>query len=299
MLENKSKIGVQPMWSVGNLDWLLALHYSGIVPGIVYSRKSDHNHFLDTKEWDKFFNITDNIIIASNQVTFRDKHFHKFLLRYKPKYLEIYDAFTKINPDPGIGQEDIDYYVLDTILPRIGTKVYIKGINRGDGGFTALGQSDIVDHVHAVNVKNNTAAGTTSEQTLEESIRWAKEKFDLPIIASGGLGTKSDIEFALKLGADNVLIGTLFAAAEESNLSAEAKKMLLDRNSNDIAFIKQNNSNLLVKENIADGDDFNYSNNLMHTVRDGNNGILYAGKAIDHISAIKPVKDIVAELLGT
>lgn len=289
---------MQPMWSVGNLEWLLALHDNGIVPGIVYSLHSDHNHFLETNEWDKFFNHTNNVIIASNQVTFRDRRFHKFLLRYKPKYLEIYDAENRPDHPPGIGQDRIDYIVLDTILPKIGTKVYIKGINRGHDGLTAIGQSDVINRVQAVNVKNNTAAGTTSDQTLKESILWAKRQFNVPIIASGGIGTKKDIEFALNLGADSVLIGTLFAAAEESNLSAEAKEMLLYKNSNDIAFHKQNNSNLLVKENITDGDDFNYSKNLMHTVRDGNNGILYAGKAIDHISAIKPVKDIVAELLG-
>jgi len=280
------------MWSVGNLAWLLALHRNGIVPGIVYNDNPDFNHFMNDNEWDSFFSHTNEIIIACNNQTFRQVQFHKFLMKYRPKYIEIYDSLNPNRPS-GIGSMDIDYNVLENLIPKIGSKVYAKAINAVAGKTIDLKKDRVMSTLHGINVKNNTAAGSTSDQTLEESILWAKGKFDLPILASGGIGCKSEIEEAFGYGADAVLMGTLFAMAEESNLSQDAKEMLIKKQSQDLRIRKENYSNLIITGEICKDDDQNLSKNLMNRVRDGKDGIVYAGKAIDHINEIMPVKDLV------
>lgn len=294
MLENKSKIGIQPMWGVGCLEWLQALSRNGIVPGIVFTENPDHNHFLTDREWDDFFSDTQDIIIATNNINFRNIKFHSFLTRYKPKYVEIYN-----NGDPkhlGIGYHDMDKFLFDVLFPRIKCKVYIKSINTKAGNTVDL-QGYILDKVQGVNVKNNNAAGATSDQTLEESIVWAKKNFNLPVLASGGIGNKNDIDAAFGYGADAVLIGTLFAVAKESNLSKESKQILIAKNSSDLEREQINYSNLLSIGTRLENDDKNLSKNLMSNVKEGKDGILYAGKAIDNIHAENDIKTIVSALL--
>jgi len=294
MLENKLKIGVQPMWGVGCLEWLRSLSKSGIVPGTVFTDNPDHNHYLTEEEWDDFFSDTRDIIIATNNVNFRNIKFHGFLLQYKPKYVEIYN-----NGDPahlGIGYHDKDKFLFDVLFPKIKCKVYVKSINTKAGNTVNL-DGYILDKVQGINVKNNNAAGSTSDQTLEESIVWAKKNFNLPVLASGGITNKNDIDNAFRYGADAVLIGTLFAVAKESNLSKESKQMLISKNSSDLKREQINNSNLLSIGTRLENDDKNLSKNLMHTVKEGKNGILYAGKAIDNIHAENDIKTIVSELL--
>lgn len=293
MLENKNKIGVQPMWSVGCLKWLQALSRNGIVPGIVFTDDPTHNHYLSKDEWNEFFSETRDIIIACNNNNFRNVRFHSFLNRYKPKYVEIYNS---INRHVGIGYHEMDKFIFDVLFPRIGCKIYIKSVNTKAGNTIDL-KGYVLDKVQGINVKNNNAAGSTSDHTLEESITWAKENFSLPVLASGGISTAKDIDIAFGCGADAVLIGTLFAVSKESNLSKESKKIIISKSSKDIQRRQENNSNLITVGSICGGDDENLSNNLMNNVRDGKDGILYAGKAIDYIDAEKDIKTIVSELL--
>lgn len=288
---NETQIGVQPMYLCGCLKWLLELHKNNIVPGIVWNSQQTLLDHLTDKEWSHFFKQTDEIIVAVNAGSFRDINFHKWFLKYKPKYVEIYNSLSDSNK-PRLGSDPFDDKVISLIRGQ-GSKIYIKQIN-------ANFQTDmdkLASRVDAVNVKNNKGAGSTSEQTLEQSIDWGKSKYKMPIIVSGGLGSRQDIQTAFDLGADAVLLGTLFAASEESNLAPETKLLMVERNSLDINLLTNENRRGLIKGNIIENDNGNMTKNLENLIKEGKDGIVYAGAGIDHIKKILPIKEIVQSIL--
>ena len=293
MFDSKLKIGVQPMYSVGCLKWLLEIHRHNIIPGIVYTPKSSDTHYLTEHEWSNFFEQTNEIIIGCNVGTFRNVDFHKWLLRFKPKYLEIYNSSKTFNM-PLIGEGKNDKLIF-SLLRNIGNKSYIKGINNTEPIITG----QYMDKLDAVNVKNFKAAGSRSEHTLEQSINWAKLKFNKPVIASGGMSDKQDIDEAFGYGADAVLLGTVFACAEESNLSTEAKQLMVSKSSKDIVALgPAGRMGLTAGKWEEQGDDDNLSNNLQKFVKSGKDGILYSGHSLDKIKSILPIKDIVQKIVS-
>ncbi len=59
-------------------------------------------------------------------------------------------------------------------------------------------------------------------------VREVREKTKIPVIAAGGISTGVDIMEMLKSGAGATQLGTAFLATEESNVSEEHRKRLLD-----------------------------------------------------------------------
>lgn len=286
MFENTHKIAVQPMYSCGCLNWLLEIWHNNITPGIVWTNAESNIDYLTNSEWDKFFSATNDILIGVNAKNFRNTEFHKWLIKYKPRYLEIYNGLIS-DANFYIGNQKIDHSVL-SILKKIGTKIYIKNINTDTHQYG----DEIINAVDAVNVKNAKAAGHTSDQTLQESISWAKNRYDKLVIASGGLASKKDIEEAFRLGADAVMLGTLFATAKESNLSSRAKELLISKTSEDIRKFGVNNQSALGQGNIIPNDDGNMEKNLHNLAVCGKDGIIFAGSGIDKINSHMTVKEI-------
>lgn len=291
--ENKHQIAVQPMFQVGCLSWLMSLHKSQIIPGIAWTDQPSHNHFLSADQWNQFFQITDKIVIAANSKTFRNINFHRWLAKYKPKYIEIYNGLSGDIKKIGTAPEDD---VVIKLMKSIGAKIILKNINNKDFdiGYATM----LASMCDAVNVKNKKAAGYTNhQQTLQESIEWAKARYSKPVIASGGLCNKQDINEALSYGADAVMIGTVFAVAEESNLSREAKDLLVTKTINDLQKYGSNEQSALKSGELISNDDGNMNKNLKNLVNLGNDGIVFAGHGIESISSIRPIKDIVKDLL--
>lgn len=292
MFENKHKIAVQPMYSCGCLLWLLEISRNNVTPGIVWTDQQHNIDYLSNKEWDTFFSVTNDILIGVNAKNFRNINFHKWLLNYKPKYLEIYNGLV---PDSHlyIGNQKIDSSVL-SLLKKIKTKIYIKNINTDTDQYS----NDIINIVDALNVKNNRAAGHTSTQSLQESIEWAKSKYQKPVIASGGLASKEDITEAFNYGADAVMIGTLFAVAKESNLSEKAKHLLISKTSKDIKKFGVNNQSALGQGQIIADDNGNMEKNLHNLAVCGQDGIIFAGHGVDKIKTEMNIEEIVSQLIN-
>lgn len=290
MFENKHKIAVQPMYSCGCLLWLLEIFHNNITPGIVWTDQKNNIDYLSNKEWDSFFSVTNDILIGVNAKNFRNINFHKWLLNYKPKYLEIYNGLI---PEAHlyIGNQKIDSSVL-SLLKKIGTKIYIKNINTDTHQYS----DNIINTVDALNVKNSKAAGHTSTQSLQESIEWAKNRYKKPIIASGGLASKEDITEAFNYGADAVMIGTLFAMAKESNLSEKSKQLFISKTSKDIKKYGVNNQSALGQGQIISDDNGNMEKNLHNLAVRGQDGIIFAGHGIDKINSEMTVQEIVTRL---
>jgi hypothetical protein len=286
---NKIQIGVQPMYGVGNLIWLLELVKNKIIPGYVWSKPNTSSTISD-KEWKIFFNKTREIIISVNSHELRYNGFIEWIKEFKPKYVEICNGLTGEVKEIGSQQGDIE---LLNVIKETGAKIFPKCLNNNSSEFI----NNIVQHVDGINVKNKDAAGYTSGQSLQESINWAK-KFNKPIIASGGITNKEDILTALSYGAESVMLGTVFACTIESNLSDTAKQLIINKNSQDIRRYGKFNQRALGHGELIDNDDGNMTNNYLNVSQNGQNGILFVGNSINKITKLQTIEEVAKKLIG-
>lgn len=169
------------------------------------------------------------------------------------------------------------------------------------------------------------AGGHSGPQSASELIPALKEKFSVPVIAAGGVSRKMDIENLLELGADGVSVGTVFIASEEAPVSKEYKQALIEYGAEDIVMTSNLSGSPLSVINTPYvqkvGTKAGFLNRMMHKNKSlkkiikmivavkGMKAIekaafkstyktfWVAGPAIEHIHKIRPVKEIVADLV--
>ncbi|NUU98758.1 2-nitropropane dioxygenase [Marinitoga sp. 1154] len=75
---------------------------------------------------------------------------------------------------------------------------------------------------------------------IKDYLLTIEQKFGkhIPLIAGGGLFSKSDVNRVLDLGADGIQMGTRFIATEECDADIKFKETIINAKSNDIAIIE-------------------------------------------------------------
>jgi|LauGreDrversion4_1035100.scaffolds.fasta_scaffold21999_3 NAD(P)H-dependent flavin oxidoreductase YrpB (nitropropane dioxygenase family) len=144
----------------------------------------------------------------------------------------------------------------------------------------------------------------------KEIIKIKNDAPNLPIILSGGIGTAQDVQKYLSMGCIAVAIGTLLAASEESCINLESKQKMIEATSEDIkrmgngkgqqrpVYDIYSSQNALVFSELPGTDDINNTRSLAAGVRSPNMGHIFVGVGIDHVKEIKPVNDIIQELVA-
>ena len=190
-----------------------------------------------------------------------------------------------------------------SILQDLGTKLIIKSISFPDH-CDWFSWADGRRTVDAVELKGPEGAGrvTNKNITLEQLIIECQTKFpNIPIIASGGIGTNDDVKRLLNLGVMAVGAGTIFAASTESPVSVKAKQKLIDATAQSLSkidtFFDHDNQNALKFGNFDQPDSFNNTKSLKSGVQNGENGHIFAGHAINCIDEILPVDTIIQRLI--
>ncbi len=145
-------------------------------------------------------------------------------------------------------------------------------------------------------------AGAISPFSL---IPYLKEEVNLPIIASGSIGTGAQMAAAFALGADAVYVGTKLIATPEAKAKKEYKDMLISENPEDIVYsdkITGINSNWLKKSvekyettQGAINRDYNAGSdvNEMKKWQD----IFSAGHGIAQIKEVIPAKQVIHNMV--
>lgn len=179
------------------------------------------------------------------------------------------------------------------------------------------------DGLIAVNAEAGGHAGNIS---YKELIPLLKENFTIPVISAGGVATGRQMKSMLDLGADALSIGTLFIASEESPVSAEYKNALVDYGAADVVrtsrlsgtpltvintpYVQKVGTEasalqkyLMKNKRLKKYAKMFISYYGMKSVEKSAFSASYktfwvAGPCIDDIHEIKPVKKIVADLMG-
>jgi len=170
-----------------------------------------------------------------------------------------------------------------------------------DNNFIVIAKTlKAVTHVKYDNVilKGSDGAGRTLQNvgTLAENFEiYKNESPKTTVIPSGGISTKTQIDYYLGKGATAVGIGTLFALSEESCVSKETKLKLINETAAALSLQGKFSHQGVIFNKLKDDDD-NNTQALVAGINSPSNGTMFAGKGIDNVTNIRPVKEIIAEL---
>jgi NAD(P)H-dependent flavin oxidoreductase YrpB (nitropropane dioxygenase family) len=275
------------MNQVSDLKLAIACQNAGIFPSI-----SAFNYWFQGKinieklenDIKSFQDITgtNKILISVGASDFFQKYFFHLILKLNVKFLEL------IGNEPGIPMPE------DTTLFWEYKKNNIKMIPK------VFDLNLVIKNADAVMLKGKNGAGRSIPIIdQDDEIDKIKNLFpSLPIIISGGIGTSQDIDKYLSKGCIAVAIGTLLAASAESSLSIATKLKMVDATSDNIRQFKNGAyQKALIFKEIDSNDDYNHTSSLIKGIKTPNEGHIFAGTSLDNITAIRPVKDIVENLM--
>lgn len=281
LFKSKYPIVCSPMNGVSDLNLALACADAGIVPSLI--PYPDFKLFFENI---KTYESTDKELLAAMDVdhVVHDRVYEK-ILNSKITHIELFyklDDLTKENIDKINKLRDNGKQIILKILTHKAIEPY----------------KDIID---AVTIKGPEGAGRSVEGIdLISEIKIIRSVYpNINIIASGGIKNKSDIDNLLQAGANAVGIGTMFAMSQESSIPRTVKDKLLSSTIADIhrlASGAQQRAVIFGKADLPNADDFNNTQSLNQGLKTGTNGHVFMGNAIDTITDILTVKEIVDHL---
>lgn len=177
------------------------------------------------------------------------------------------------------------------------------------------------DAVIAVNNQAGGHAGNQDPQTLIQSI---KKAISIPVVSAGGVGCKTEMDQVAAYGADGFSIGSIFIASTEAGVSDDYKKACVEYGAKDIVMTSKLSGTPCTVIQTPYVKDIGTEQNWLERILNKNKrlkkwfkaltfyrgmkslekaafGATYktvwcAGPSIEHVHAIRPIKEIIAEL---
>ena len=149
-------------------------------------------------------------------------------------------------------------------------------------------------------LKGPDGAGTVVDRLdnnslLQDQIAILSKHPDCVLITTGGISNANDVKQYIDAGASYIGIGTLFAVSKECSISEETKQTILGRS---IERFEDTSQNAIIFSKDVEEFDNNHTNSLTIGIQSPKNGHVFVGKAIESITEIKSVKQIVRELVN-
>jgi 2-keto-3-deoxy-6-phosphogluconate aldolase len=155
---------------------------------------------------------------------------------------------------------------------------------------------ELNEHVDAITIKGNEAAGHSGELSTSDMFGKIRSQYpEKKLIASGGIHCGEQVRDYVDRGAAAVSLGTMFACSTESPLSLETKHKLINATVQDLGKFNNTGQQGLIFSKVAD--DPYHIHSLELGVQTGSSGHVYAGHAVDHITEILPIHEIVKKLI--
>jgi NAD(P)H-dependent flavin oxidoreductase YrpB (nitropropane dioxygenase family) len=304
LFNSKYPIICAPMNQVSDSKLAIAAHDAGIVPSLTVpfipssdeiQMKINLNQALFEFEQNlmEFRKHTSNgeIIAAFSPKIFSNRNLIEFVLKYKISHIEFFER---------LEQKDIPIL---QILRKLNIKIIQKYLTIGATSIEDRNKSyvDAVPHIDAISLKGPDGAARVidTNETLMRRYEILRKKLPTkPIIISGGISTSAEIKQDLDVGAAAVSLGTVFALSQESCISHDKKLSLINMSYGDVNKVKAGSmyQNAIVFTPTPDTDE-NNSVGLVVGRDSADKGLIFVGKGIDNIHSIKPVAQIVKELI--
>ncbi len=301
----KYPILMAPMFLVTNTSMMVAALNSGItaaVPALNFrTDEALRAAILDIrKATDKPFGV--NLIVNKSNVRYHQQL--KTCVELKVGFI-----ITSL----GNPQETID------LCKPAGIKVFCDVVDLNYAKKVAAQGADALIAV------SSRAGGHAGNLSPEELVPMLKKEVNIPVISAGGISTHGTLQHALDLGTDGVSVGTVFIASNEAGVSDEYKQALVNYSAKDIVLTKMISGTPLTVINTpyvqSLGTKPGFLNRMlnknkhlkkyikmliavkgMKAIEKAAFGATYktvwvAGKSIDNIHEIKPISEIVADLV--
>jgi NAD(P)H-dependent flavin oxidoreductase YrpB (nitropropane dioxygenase family) len=150
-------------------------------------------------------------------------------------------------------------------------------------------------------LKGPEGAGRSADNAppLPESFEFCRAHLPATnVIVSGGIWHADQVTDYLNHGALAVAVGSLFAASKESSVADSVKAQIIASASSDLQSKGGNNLRGLFSK-VAEGDNANLTRTLAKGIRNAGDGGVFMGNAVDHITKILSVREIVERLVGS
>ena len=305
-MESKIPIIAAPMNQVSDANLAIACHRAGIMPSISFlnfvdkdTHTCDFESFLRDVEYFTSSTNTNKLIISVSSKTLLRKGIQDQVVKYfnkiKFSHLEIILTERLEFTNKKLTQNDKDLF--DSIEQALKSLPKVKIMYKALDVYSIIQIAKYAEFIDCYVLKSNKGAGTISNYTsnIYESINLFKTECPgKEIIASGGISTAKEIKKCIKAGAKAVAIGTLFAFAKESKISNESKKVMIQKNKNDLDIISGYQNGVVF--NKLEKDDSNNTFSLIEGIKSPHKGHLFAGHGLNNITNILSVQEIVDKL---
>jgi len=305
MLGIKYPIIMAPMFLVSNAEMTIAgikAGATGAIPALNYRTDQDFRAALD-----EIRNATDGpygINLIVNKSNIRLKEQLKTCVEYEVDYIIT-----------SLGSPQL---VIESCA-NIKTKVFCDVT---EDKYAKKVEELGADAVIAV---NSEAGGHAGKIVSADLIPLLKSTCNIPVISAGGVGTGVGLKDKLDLGACGISIGSPFIATEEAGVSQEYKQAIVDYGANDIVmttklsgtpctvintpYVKEIGTEQTWLESILNKNRTlkKYMKMItfykgMKSLEKAASGATYktvwcAGPSIEHVHAIRPVKDVIEGLV--
>ena len=270
------------MNQVSDARLAIACHKAGIVPSLFLS---SFCYDIIEKELIEYRNhVVGGDLLLSVACSDLIPNIIKLIVDYRVTHLELIDYHPTI--------ENSSSRIIE-LIRNSGIKVSLKMA-------TYLGKTEYLSLFDAIDIKGPDGAARVfkTDKSLMKKFLDAKSLYsNIPIIVSGGISTSKEIKEYLDAGAEAVSLGTVFALSEESRINMDKKRSLINMRYDDVTKLelKDSQQNAIVFSHIPNKEGNNTVG--LRVGRDtADKGLIFIGKGIDNINAIKPVSEIVKEL---
>lgn len=296
---------VAPMFLISNAKMIKAALDSGVTaafPALNYRTDKELREAISEikAHSDKPFGV--NLIVNKSNTKYKDQL--KTLIELKVAFI-----ITSLgNPKEVIEQAH-----------KVGIKVFCDVI---DLTYAKKVESLGADGIIAV---NNQAGGHLGQISPKDLISELKENCSIPIISAGGIASSEGIKEVLDYGAAGVQVGTIFIACEEADIAQDYKQAMVDYGAKDIILSTKLSGSALTVINTPYVQQIGTKKNFLEWLLKKNKwlkkyvkmlimvkgmkqiekaafsatykNVWVAGPSIEHVKAIRPIKEIIADLV--
>ena len=281
---SKCPIVALAMNQVSNAKFAVDCHNVGIYPSIsLFNYKTIKDFLLDVSYFKEKTGTT-NFLFSLNFSDFENKQIRNIIDKLDIKNIELIFNFHNSN--------EIFSNIKNELKKRQNIVFYLKTMSITDLRFN--------EYFNGFILKGNNSAGIIGKNKIESIFLYTKKTYpDKFIIPSGGIENKNQIKYFMDNGAAAVGIGTLFALSEESPIPKESKLAMINKKRSIMINSINHKKGAIVFSKIKNGNnDHNNTESLILGITSGGKkGHIYAGTAIESIKEIKPLKQIVEELI--
>ena len=275
------------MNQVSDAKFAVDCYNAGIYPSIsLFNYKTIKDFILGISYFKEKTGTTD-FLFSLNFSDFENLQIRNIIDKLDIKNIELISNFYNANKS--------FINIKDELKNRNSIRFFLKTIDRKDFYFGK--------YFNGLILKGNESAGALGKNKIESIFLYTKNKYPNKfIIPSGGIQNKDQIKYFMSNGATAIGIGTLFALSEESPIPKEAKLAMINKKRN-IMITQHNKLNyekgavIFSKTKYTDNDPNNTNSLILGINSLGEQGHIYAGSAIENIKKIKPLKQIMQELI--